>query len=80
MSYENQANKSQRHIKFKVGNLVWLNINFLKMFETLVNKFVPKYVGLYKMIHKPHPRCVYFAATNVGSPFDLPCVQIKVNS
>ncbi len=55
MSYEKQANKSQRHIEFEVGDLVWLNIKDFKMPETLANMFIPKYVSLYKIIRKPHP-------------------------
>jgi hypothetical protein len=54
-SYEKQANKSQRHIKFKVGDLMWLTIKDFKMLKTLVNKFIPKYAGPHKMICKPHP-------------------------
>ncbi len=55
VSYEKQTNKLQRHIEFKVGDLMWLNIKDFKMLETLANRFVPKYVGLYKIIHKPYP-------------------------
>jgi hypothetical protein len=54
MNYEKQANKSRRHIKFEVGDLTWLNIKDFKMLETLVNRFVPKYAGLYKIICTPH--------------------------
>jgi hypothetical protein len=43
-----------------VGDLVWLNIKYLKNFETLANKFVPKYVGPYTIIHKPHPNVYTF--------------------
>jgi hypothetical protein len=53
-SYEKQANKSQRHIEFEVGDLMWLNIKDFKMFETLANRFIPKYMGPYQIIHKPH--------------------------
>jgi hypothetical protein len=55
MNYEKQANKLRRHIEFEVGHLGWLNIKNFKMLETLVNRFVPKYAGLYKIIRKPHP-------------------------
>jgi len=55
MSYEKQTNKSQRHIEFKVGDLVWLNIKDFKMLKTFENKFVPKYTSPYKIMHKPHP-------------------------
>jgi hypothetical protein len=55
VSYEKQANKSQRHIKFKMGDLMWLNIKDFKMPKTLANRFVLEYTGLYKVIHKPHP-------------------------
>ncbi len=48
------ANKLKRHIEFKVGDLMWLNIMDFKMLETLVNRFVPKYASLYKVICKPH--------------------------
>jgi hypothetical protein len=48
------ANKLQKHIEFKVGDLMRLNIKDFKMPETLANTFVPKYVGLYKVIRKPH--------------------------
>ncbi len=44
-SYDKQASKLQRHIEFKVGDLMWLNIKNFKMPETLVNRFVPKYTG-----------------------------------
>jgi hypothetical protein len=36
------------------GDLMWLNIKDLKMLETLVNNFVPKYASPYKVICKPH--------------------------
>jgi hypothetical protein len=55
VNYEKQANKSRRHIEFKVGDLAWLNIKDFKMPETLANRFIPKYAGLYKNIRKPHP-------------------------
>jgi hypothetical protein len=54
VSYKKKANKSRRHIKFKVGDLVWLNIKDFRMFETLVNRFIPKYASPYKVICKPH--------------------------
>jgi hypothetical protein len=54
-SYEKQANKSQRCIKLKMGDLMWLNIKDFKMLEALANRFIPEYAGLYKVIHKPHP-------------------------
>jgi hypothetical protein len=44
-----------RHIEFEVGDLMWLNIKNFKIPKTLPNKFVPKYVGPFKIIHKPHP-------------------------
>jgi hypothetical protein len=53
VSYEKQANKSQRHIEFEVGGLVWLNIKDFKI-KNLANRFVPKYMSPYKIIHKPH--------------------------
>jgi hypothetical protein len=53
-SYEKQANKSWRHIKFKMGDLMWLNIKDFKMPETLANRLVPEYTSIYKVIHKPH--------------------------
>jgi hypothetical protein len=37
-----------------VGDLMWWNIKDFKMLGTLTNMFVPKYVGLYKVICKPH--------------------------
>jgi len=52
VSYVKQANKLQRHIKFKVGDLMWLNIKDFKMTEILGNRLVPKYVGPYKIICK----------------------------
>jgi hypothetical protein len=55
VSYEKQTNKLQRYIEFEVGDLMWLNIKDFKMPKTLANRFVLKYVGLYKIIHKPHP-------------------------
>jgi hypothetical protein len=45
-----------RHIEFKVGDLVWLKIKmWFKMPKTLANRFIPKYVGPYKIIRKPYP-------------------------
>jgi hypothetical protein len=32
---------------------MWLNIKDFKMLKTLANRFIPKYAGLYKIIHKP---------------------------
>jgi hypothetical protein len=52
--YEKQANKSRKEIQFEIGDLVMLNIQDFKMLETLVVHFVPKYVGPYKIMHKPH--------------------------
>jgi hypothetical protein len=37
-----------------VGDLMWLNVKDFKMPKTLANRFIPKYVNLYKIIHKPH--------------------------
>jgi hypothetical protein len=54
MSYEKQANKLWRHINFKVGDLMWLNMKDFKMPKTLANRFIPKYVRPYKIIRKPH--------------------------
>jgi hypothetical protein len=54
-SYENLTNKSQRHIEFEVGDLMWWNIKVFKTPETFANRFVPKYASLYKIIYKPHP-------------------------
>jgi hypothetical protein len=58
VTYEKQPNKSQKHIESEMGDLVCLNIKDFKMPKTLVNKFVPKYVGPYKIICKPHPMCI----------------------
>ncbi len=44
-SNDKQANKLQRRIEFEMGDLMWLNIKDFKMPETLVNGFVPKYIG-----------------------------------
>jgi hypothetical protein len=55
VSYEKQANKSQRHIEFEVGDLVWLNINDFKMPETLANRFVAHptfHVSKLKQVHE----------------------------
>ncbi len=41
-SYEKQTNKSQRHIEFKVGDLMWWNIKDFKMLEIFANRFIPK--------------------------------------
>jgi hypothetical protein len=54
VSYVKQANKLQRHIKFKVRDLMWLNIKDLKMTKILGNRFVPKYASPYKIICKPY--------------------------
>jgi hypothetical protein len=53
--YEKQANKSRKEIKFKVGDLVMLNIHNFKMPKALATLFIPKYARLYKIMHKPHP-------------------------
>ncbi len=45
----------RRHIEFEVGDLVWLNIKKFKMLKTMANRFIPKYMGFYKIICKPHP-------------------------
>lgn len=45
----------KRHIEFEVGDLVWLNIKNFKMLKTLANRFIPKYMGPYKIIRKPYP-------------------------
>ncbi len=42
VSYVKHTNKSQRHIKFNVGDLMWLNIKDFKMMENLGNRFIPK--------------------------------------
>jgi hypothetical protein len=34
---------------------MWLNIKDFKMLRTLANRFIPKYAGPYKIIHKPEP-------------------------
>jgi hypothetical protein len=46
-----QANKSRRHDEFKVGDLVWLSTENLKLanFGT-AKKFLPKFVGPYKVL------------------------------
>jgi hypothetical protein len=43
-----------RHNEFKVGDLVWLKTKDFKMPKTLANRFIPKYVGPYKIIRKPY--------------------------
>ncbi len=53
-SSKNQTNKSQKHIKFEVGDLLWLNIKDFNILETLANMFIPKYANPYKIICKPH--------------------------
>jgi hypothetical protein len=53
-NYVKQANKLQRHIKFKVRDLMWLNIKDFKMTKILGNRFVPKYASPYKIICKPY--------------------------
>ncbi len=54
MSFEKQSNKLQIHIEFEVGDLLLINIKDFKMFKTLTNRFIPKYVGPYKIICEPH--------------------------
>jgi hypothetical protein len=54
VSYVKQATKWERHIKFEVGDLMWLNIKDFKMTKILGNRFIPKYAGLYKIICKPY--------------------------
>jgi len=48
------ANKLRKHIEFEVEDLVQLNIKDFKMPKILANRFIPKYVGPYKVILKPH--------------------------
>jgi hypothetical protein len=47
VNYEKQTNKSQKNIKFEVGDLMWLNIKDFKMLKILANRFVPKYMVVY---------------------------------
>jgi len=53
MAKDHEKRKS-RAIKFEVGDLVWLNIKDFKKLKLLVNRFIPKYGGPYKVICKPH--------------------------
>ncbi len=57
--YEKHVNKTQRHVEFEVGQHVWLNIWDFKMLDRLAPCFITKYVGLYGILHKPHPDDVY---------------------
>ncbi len=67
--YEKHTNKSRREIQFEVGDLVLLNIHDFKMPEALAAHFIPKYVGPYKVTHKPHPDvCMLLATTFVAHP------------
>ncbi len=73
-SSKKQTNKSQKHIKFEVGDLLWLKIKDFNMLETLANKFIPKYVNLYKIICNPTLMCILCNFQCVSDPPDLPCV------
>ncbi len=79
-SYEKQANKLRKHIKFEVGDLVQLNKRDFKMPETLVSRSIPICESLENHLQTP-PQCVYFVASNdIGSPPNLPCVQVEAYS
>ncbi len=54
-SYERQTNQIQKHIEFKISDLVWLNIWDFKMPKTLASQFILKYIGPYKMCYISHP-------------------------
>jgi hypothetical protein len=53
--YEKHAYKTQRHVEFKIGQHVWLNIYDLEMPDGLTLHFTTKCVGPYEILHKPHP-------------------------
>jgi hypothetical protein len=61
--YEKLTNKSRRHIQFEVGDFVMLNIHNFKMPKALVACFIPKYIGSYKVTHKPHLNVYTLLAT-----------------
>jgi hypothetical protein len=54
--YEKHAKKTQRHVKFEVGQHMWLNIQDFKMPDGLAPHFIVKYVRPYEILHKPHPK------------------------
>jgi hypothetical protein len=52
--YETHVNETRRHVEFKVGQHVWLNIWDFKMPKGLTPCFIAKYVRPYENLHKPH--------------------------
>jgi hypothetical protein len=52
--YDKHANKTHWHVKFEVGQHMWLNVWDLKMFDRLAPHFIVTYVKLYENLHKPH--------------------------
>ncbi len=50
--YKDFADKSQREVKFPVGDEVWLNIKNFRLPEGLSHKFMGPYVGPFKVLEK----------------------------
>jgi hypothetical protein len=50
--YKDFADKSQREVKFQVGDEVWLNIKNFRLPEGLSHKFLGPYVGPFKVLEK----------------------------
>jgi hypothetical protein len=50
--YKDFADKSQREVKFKEGDEVWLNIKNFWLPESLSHKFLGPYAGPFKVLDK----------------------------
>jgi hypothetical protein len=49
--------------------------------KTLVNMFILKYAGPYKIIHKPHPNVYTLQLLTMLVDHSIfPCVQVEANS
>ena len=48
--YQKQVNNNRRHLSFKVGQKVWLNVNNFTLPQGLTPKFMAKFAGPFPVV------------------------------